>query len=299
MRVRAFDVSDPLPTLRDPHAITVLSPWMDAGRAGSLSLSRLKEYFRATDIGRLATPGRFFDFTRYRPMTHREGDRRVLTIPNSTLSYARRSEGPDLIFFQVMEPHSFAEQYVDSVFEVLKALKVTRHCRIGATYASVPHTRPLLVSYSIGGRQVDRRTGEVVERNRTYQGPTSIMNLVTERLERLGVETTSLMVRLPYYAQLEADHTGIACLLESFYDLYKLPSMFVDTILLDRSEGGRQYREISVQIANHPVNKSIVERMEAEYDSPAAKEPPAPEPPPLSSEMERFLREISENLGGV
>ena len=300
MKVNAFDLTDPIPEMTDPHVITMLSPWMDAGRVGTLTLSGLKEYFGAKELGKITTPGRFFDFTRYRPVVHYDGERRVLTIPNSTLSYAKREDGPDLIFFQVLEPHAFAEQYVDSVVEVLKALNVKRHCRVGASYASVPHTRPLPVSHSIGGRQVDPTTGELLPRNTTYQGPTSIMNMVTEKLEGLGVEVMSLTVRLPYYAQLEEDHTGASGILEAFYNLYKLPPVFVDTIALHKSEGDRQYREVSSQIGRDPANKSFVESMEAEYDSQSPNQAPASEPPPpLSPDTEKFLRDITQDMGGA
>ena len=70
MRVGEFEIQEPLPALREPHVIASLTPWIDAGSVGSLSIERLERYMRAEDMGGLATPGRYFDFTRYRPVVY-------------------------------------------------------------------------------------------------------------------------------------------------------------------------------------------------------------------------------------
>ena len=246
----------------------------------------------AKTLGELARPGQFFDLTRYRPRAHYVEDQRVLTVPNSTMSYAWRQEAPDYLFFHLLEPHAFAEEYIESILDVLKTLGVKRHCRVGASLGSVPHTRPLPVSYSIAGQQVDAKTGERVPRQRRYQGPTSIMNLVTEGLEKLGIENVSLTLRLPYYAQLEEDYTGGARLLEALREICDLPRGLADAIAADALEGERQCQRISAEVANNPEARTIVQRLEAEYDARAVS-PDATNPsPPLSPEVERFLREI-------
>ena len=67
MRIGAFEVVEPLPELRNTCAISMLRPWVDVGRVGSLVLNALERYTGAEELGRLARPGNFFDFTRYRP----------------------------------------------------------------------------------------------------------------------------------------------------------------------------------------------------------------------------------------
>ena len=65
-----------------------------------------------------------------------------------------------------------AEDYVDSVLELLDYFKVQVYCRIGAMYDSVPHTRPLVVSVNPGS--VEPRPGlpaALQQRQSQYEGP--------------------------------------------------------------------------------------------------------------------------------
>ncbi len=297
MRIGAFEIEEHLPDMRDPHVVTVLVPWLDAGKVGALALNQLRDYFGARELGKLAVPGRFFDFTRYRPTVHYVDGERVLTMPNTTISYARPDEGPDLLFLHMLEPHAFAETYIQSVLRLLTSLGIKRHVRLGASYGSVPHTRTLPVSYSLNGQRIDLRTGEPIPQQGFYEGPTSIMNSVTNGMEESGIETMSLMVRLPYYAQLEEDYTGKARLLETFADIYSVPSLFADIIAKDKSRGERQYRRISAELVNNPAAKSLVEQLESDYDAQPSQSSIPDTLPPLSPDIEKFLREMDDQLG--
>ena len=83
MQVGAFELQEPLPTLRSPHLISMLKPWIDVGSVGTLSLTFLEERFGAVELGRLQQPGRFYDFTRYRPtIVWKEGQREYI-LPNT------------------------------------------------------------------------------------------------------------------------------------------------------------------------------------------------------------------------
>ena len=66
MRIGAFEIDEPLPELREPHALVTLRPWVDVGRVGRQTLIRLERHLDAQEIGKLARPGNFYDFTRYR-----------------------------------------------------------------------------------------------------------------------------------------------------------------------------------------------------------------------------------------
>ena len=66
---------------------------------------------------------------------------RQVKIPNSTIRYATTENGPDYLFFHLLEPHSNGEDYTDSILEVVRHFGVKRYCRVGAMYDAVPHTR--------------------------------------------------------------------------------------------------------------------------------------------------------------
>ncbi len=177
MRIGEFEVAEPVPELKNTCAISMLRPWIDVGRVGTLGLTRLEQHLGAKELGRLAKPGTFFDFTRYRPRMRMVAGRRVFTTPNTIVHHAHDDDTDrDFIFVHVREPHAMGEDYADAIVNLLKHFDVTEHCRIGGMYDSVPHTRPLLVTGTLEDEQAEKAKGLVSPRRSTYQGPTSIVN---------------------------------------------------------------------------------------------------------------------------
>ncbi len=274
--------------MRRPHAIASLTPWIDVGGVGTLALTRLEQQLGAQDLGRLVTPGSYFDFTRYRPMMHFEEGQRLTTVHNVDVRYAKGPHEFDLIFLHLSEPHARTEEYLDSVVALLQHFQVERYCRIGSTYGAVPHTRPLPVMATNNGQQVTGLPGVSTTSSDRYQGPVSIENLVGEKASALGIENMTLVVRLPQYLQLDEDHNGTARLLSvlcSLYDLPEEPSV--------GRHGLQQYEQVSAEVARDPEIKALVERLEADYDARMAYTHEGP-PPPLPPSVEEFLQELGD-----
>ena len=131
MRIGAFQIREPLPELSEPHALTMLHPWIDIGAVGSTTLTLLENHFQAKPLGKLIKPGNFFDFSRYRQLTRLIEGQRDIEIPNTFINYARSSGDHDLLFLHLLEPHMLGEVYVDSVLKVLQKLSVNSYCLIG------------------------------------------------------------------------------------------------------------------------------------------------------------------------
>ena len=204
MRISEFELTEPVPEMKDTIAVSMLRPWIDVGRVGTLSLRALQRYLGAKEIGRLSRPGKFFDFTRYRPRMRLVNGKRTFTKPNTIAHYAHDDyTDRDYLFIHVREPHNFGEDYTEAIVELLKFCNVTEYCRIGGMYDSVPHTRPILVTGSMKDDQEQKAAGKLNPRRSTYQGPTSIVNQVNEDLSGLGVANTTLMAHLPQYVQLK------------------------------------------------------------------------------------------------
>lgn len=62
MKLRAFDLREPVPELNEPHAFAVVIPWIDAGSGGSLTLSCLGDIMGGTELGGLRRPVPFLLF---------------------------------------------------------------------------------------------------------------------------------------------------------------------------------------------------------------------------------------------
>ena len=291
MRISEFEFKDPLPELNRPIAIAMLRPWIDVGRVGTLSLNILQRHLGARELGRLAEPGKFFDFTRYRPRMRTVDGQRVFTTPNSIIHYAHDdATDRDYLFLHVREPHNFGETYCNAISEVLSHFDIREYCRIGGMYDSVPHTRPLLVTGTMSDEQAAKARGLVSQRRSTYQGPTSIVNMVTDLLVDKEVVTTSLMAHLPQYMQLDEDHMGSARIVEILCAMYDLPLSLSDT-----ARGERQYEDVNRAVEGNPEVRSLITRLESYYDRVLASEEEEEEEPAveLAPDLEQFLREVT------
>tara|TARA_Y100000588_G_scaffold75243_1_gene78396 strand:+ start:1571 stop:2590 length:1020 start_codon:yes stop_codon:yes gene_type:complete len=316
MRISEFELSEPVPEMKDTIAVSMLRPWIDVGRVGTLSLRALQRYLGAKEIGRLHRPGKFFDFTRYRPRMRLVNGNRIFTKPNTIVHYAHDEyTDRDYLFLHVREPHNFGEDYTESIVELLKFCNVTEYCRIGGMYDSVPHTRPILVTGSMKDDQEQKAAGKLNPRRSTYQGPTSIVNQVNEDLTGLGIANTTLMAHLPQYVQLDEDHLGAARLLEVLSSVYGFPSE-----LADMAQGEQQYKEIDKAIDYGGEVGTLIKQLETYYDrvlsrSEDKSEPTSSDSSPssssnpndgedinLSPDVEDFLNQMGErfenNAGG-
>ena len=289
MRVGEFAINEPVPELKDPHVLAVLRPWIDVGNVGTLSLERIERHYQAEELGRLARPGRFYDFTRYRPRSYIEEGRRGLSIPSTVIRYVIREDSPDLVFAHLLEPHIYGEDYTESMVELLKFLGAKRYMLLGAMYDMVPHTRPLLVSGGANQPQAEEEYRLVGARPSNYEGPTTITYLISQQAEALGIETRTFVVHLPQYFQVDEDFTGAARLMEVLCSLYDLPES------LKQPERGReQYKALENIVNDASGVSSLLQRLEERYDREQNEE--TGESTKLSPNIEEFLRTLDEGF---
>ena len=288
MAKEIFELSDPDVELDSPHAIVMLRPWIDVGCVGDLTLCWLEDHFGAKDFAKLANPGDYFDFTRYRPMVSLVEDRRELELPNSTVKYAKRDGQEDLLFVHLLEPHISGDIYVESVYKFLKTLKVKRYCLVGSMYDVVPHTRELLVTGSASEEELQDQLVGLNAKSSNYEGPTTILYRLFERARKAKIETLNLMVHLPQYTQLEEDYSGELRLLEIISQIYN----FTDSLDELRGIAEKQYLEVSDIVAADSRLQSLLARLEERYDLDAEESKLEKSKSELSPEVERFLREV-------
>ncbi len=290
MRIGAFELDEPLPELREPHVIATLRPWIDVGSVGALVLSWLEAHFDAEDLGRLARPGNFFDFTRYRPNIYMKDGQRQVNIPNTSVTYGKQDTGNDLIFLHLLEPHNHSEDYVESVQQLLEKFDVKRYTLLGSMYDYTPHTRPMSVSGRSQGSKSPKGLEHLELKQSNYQGPTTITSLIGHQAAATGVETMTFIVHLPQYTQLEEDYLGTVPIMEIISPLYSVP---VDQSFIAKAE--KQRRQVDGALEKNPQLKTIVEQLESHYDARAARKKEE-EMPQLSPEVETFLAEMDRRF---
>ena len=295
MDIGAFKIQDDIPEITNPYVIAMIKPWVDVGKVGTLTLNRIERFFGATEIGQLAKPGKFLDFTRYRPNMRFVQGKRTMRIPNSFLKHGKSENGQDYLFLHLFEPHANGEEYVESILEIVKQFKVERYCRVGAMYDAVPHTRPILITGAIGEINQIRQVENLRLRQSSYQGPTTIMNLLAVCIDDLEMETLNFMAHLPQYAQLEEDYSGVSRMIEVLSSIYA----DIPKELSPIRRGQRQYRELTKAVENNSELKGLIEQMESMYDSDRTSEldeSQGDEASSLSPEIEDFLDEIGQQL---
>ena len=293
MRIGSFELLEPLPQLRRPHAIVTLKPWVDVGGAASLAVESVEKHLQAQELGSLASPGVYFDFTQYRPRLQYVDGRHQTMVPNVKVRSATGPEDIDFLFIHLMEPHAMAEEYITAVVALLQHMEVQRYCRIGSMWSDVPHTRPLPVMASINGEDIKGLPGVFSMRRPPYRGRTSIMNMVGDRVSELGIENANVTARLPSYARMEEDHTGKARLLSVLCSLYNLP---VEVSADDT--GQEQYRQLSVEMEQNPEVMALVKQLEEVYDAWMEDSPPQSPPSSVPPAFEEFLNELEERSNG-
>ena len=291
MRIGEFDIAEPVPELHEPHLLAVLRPWIDVGNVGSLALGRLERYHRSHELGRLYRPGRYYDFTRYRPRSYLVGGKREVTVPNTIIRYANPENGRHLLTAHLLEPHLYGEDYSEALMEIIKHFGVKQYALVGAMYDMVPHTRPLVVSGSGTGENVERDYGIANARPSNYEGPTTITYTVSEAATDMGVETRTYVVHLPQYLTVDDDHQGAARLVQLLCRLYNLPEY-----IAQEERGQKQYDELSSSDGQIPEGDVLV-RIEDLYDSEYGTSGNVPtEGTPLPSSIEEFLQGLGTSL---
>ncbi len=289
MRIGGFQLLEPLPECNEPYVVATLRPWIDVNNVGTLVLNELESRFEAVELGTLAKPGNFYDFTRYRPTVHIEEGIRDFSIPNTSIHLAKREGQNDLLLLRLLEPHVHAEYYISSVLKLLTTFKAKRYILLGSMYDTVPHTRPLLVSgYGMGetARQEVKRVGALPI---TYHGPSTMANLITQKAAESGIETLVFIASLPQYVVLEEDYLGKLRLMEILNMLYNIP---VDK--QDFEKALEQRKMVEEKVENSTEVKILLPQLENVYDM-RIRSMDAEGTAHLTSEMEEIFWKIMGN----
>jgi predicted ATP-grasp superfamily ATP-dependent carboligase len=286
MRIGCFQLHEPVPELHEPYVLACLRPWIDVNSVGSLVLNEVEARLGAMEMGALSRPGRFYDFTRYRPIIHLEDGIRDFSIPNTPVHYARREGRSDIVLLRLLEPHAHAELYVDSILKLFKAFGVKKYVLLGSMHDMVPHTRPLLVSgYGIG-KEARRDVKKAAALPVMHHGPSTIVNLVQKKAAEAGIDTVVFIVSLPQYVALEEDYLGKVRLMEVLNLLYDIP---VDRE--DFEKALEQRRLIGRKVDDSPAVKGLLPELEKAYDL-RVKAAGIEGTPQMTSEMEEIFWSI-------
>ena len=272
--------------LRDPVLVIALRGWFDVAGVATGALEWCIQERSVTVVASI-DPDPFFDFTQERPETFidEDGDRHI-RWPENDFLVVRYPEGArDLVLMSGVEPHLHWTTFADCIVEAAQQLKCGVVVTVGAAAEGVPHTRSPQVFGSTTNGALARRLG--LSRPQ-YQGPTGVVGVIQERLDREGLTGVSLRVGVPHYLSNAQHPKSSAALLRHLEHVLGVPTSH-----------GMMYEEIQrweelhdAAVDGDQQTEQYVKMLEDEYDRRTEASVPTGED--LAAEFERFLREEQE-----
>ncbi|MEM9519965.1 MAG: PAC2 family protein [Actinomycetota bacterium] len=271
-----------LPPLRSPILVTAFEGLFDVGGAATGAVESLRTA-GAVEVGSI-DGDTFFDFTEHRPMIRLgpDGARRIEWPDHRIHSLELDDEPRDLVLVDGIEPHLRWRGFSEAITHVAETVEAAMVVTFGAMIAEVPHTRPP----SITGSTTDPDLAAVMRLGQpSYQGPTGVIGVLHEHLERRGVPAVSLRASVPHYVSGSPNPKASRALLERFERITGLPTRWAS---LDTEARDWETR-VNEAMADDDDVIAYVENLERRYDSHA--ESHIPNADDLAAEFERFLRQ--------
>lgn len=271
-----------LPDLRAPILVTAFEGLFDVGGAATGALESLRGS-GAVEVGHVDADI-FFDFTEHRPVIRLgdDGERRI-EWPDHRIHVLRLpDEARDLVLIDGVEPHLRWRTFSETIAEIADRVEAAMVVTLGAMIAEVPHTRPPTVT----GSTSDAELATVMRLDQpSYQGPTGVIGVLHEHLERRGFPAVSLRASVPHYVSGSPNPKASRALLERFERVTGLPTRWAELA----HEALEWEQRVDEAMADDDDVVAYVRNLEARYDREA--ESSLPDADDLAAEFERYLRQ--------
>ena len=199
---------------RRPLLIMAFSGWNDAAESATTAVRFLSTVLHAEKFAEI-DPEEFYHFGLTRPNVRYRSDlpsEREIIWPATEFSIAQSPDlTRDVILGVASEPHLKWRTYCAAVVELAQRCEVGLVLTLGGLLAEVPHTRPVRLS---GGSPDPELAARLGVRATRYEGPTGIVGVLGERLQREGCEVLSLWAGLPHYISATPNPRGALALLQ-------------------------------------------------------------------------------------
>jgi hypothetical protein len=240
--------------MNDPAMILAFEGWNDAGESASTALRYLDEAIHSVPLADL-DPDEFYDFTVLRPtIVPLEPHLRRVDWPSNAYRFGAVDSSREVITGIGVEPHLRWRRYCDAVVQLASELGVNRVVLVGAYLADVVYSQPVaLTGFSSTPDELER----IGVGDTAYEGPTGIIGVLTERLQREGLDVTSLWAGLPHYIEQSPNPRGALALMQKLTELLDIR---IDVEPL-RSSAAQFEQDISKAVANDSELSEYVRRL--------------------------------------
>jgi proteasome assembly chaperone (PAC2) family protein len=267
--------------LRRPLLLVAFEGAFDAAQAATTALKWICDHSQSSSIAEI-DPEEYFDFQQVRPLVRIASDgNRVIDWPSTKVNAARTESMRDLVVMTGIEPHLRWRSFADHVVEVARRAGCEMVVTVGAFNAMVPHTRPFAVTASAVHPELVRRLS--LSRP-TYEGPTGLVGVISERVERADIPAISLRVSVPHYVPGPPNPKATRALLRRLQQTTGVTTGYeaLDSDVTDWSS------RVDAAVAADDESRAYVAHLERQMDS---REELLPSGDDLAAELEAFLRD--------
>jgi proteasome assembly chaperone (PAC2) family protein len=275
------------PELESPVLVVALDGWVDAGLAAATVVQTLAAELNPVTIATFSSD-LLIDYRARRPtMQLRDGVNSAIVWPGITLQSAADAEGNHLLLLVGHEPDTLWQRFAREVVDLALDLGVRMMCGLGAYPATVPHTRPSLLSVSATSDVLAAQSGW--QRN-TIDVPAGVTSVLERACGDRGLPAFGLWAQVPHYVAAMPYPAAALALIEGLVQIAGLKV---------RAEGLEQAAQVQRDridqlVAANPEHVAMVRGLEAAYDAQAPQgfaPTDLPSGDELAAELERFLRD--------
>jgi hypothetical protein len=182
--------------LERPVLVAAFTGWNDAGDAASSALRTMIEAWGARALAEI-DPEPFTDFATVRPAVRLDEQHRRSIVWPTVGVWSVSLPGTDVLLVLGPEPALRWRLFCEQIGGIVERTGATMAISLGALLADVPHSRPVPI---IGTATDDQLIERFELRRSQYEGPTGIVGVLHDHLNRSGVATASLWAAVPGYA---------------------------------------------------------------------------------------------------
>ncbi|MFN0092567.1 MAG: PAC2 family protein [Acidimicrobiales bacterium] len=271
------------PTLTSPILVVAFEGWFDAGEAATGAVRWVSQNYNAELAARI-DPEPYYNFQQARPRVRFDSKgERVIEWPSNDCSAVHlEGQSHDLAMIAGVEPHLRWRAFAADLIELARGFSAEMVVTLGSLIDRVPHTRQPPVKGSSTNDELAHRLG--LDRP-TYQGPTGIVGVLHDALDKESLPVISLRVAIPHYVSGTPNPKATKALLAYFEQVTGVTTHHAK---LDHAAVEWE-RRVDEAVASDDDVQSYVRRVEEEVDRQAEQEIPSGDA--LAAEFEKFLRE--------
>ncbi len=277
---------DSLDSLNKPVLVVAFKGLFDASGSATSALEWLMEKSESENLGEIDSET-FFDFTQERPLISFDNNgERALTWPKNIIVAIRTSGNErDLLAISGIEPHLRWRTFSELLIEIVNKSNAESVITLGSMVGMTPHSRPLAVTGSSTNPELAERLN--LEKP-SYQGPTGIVGVLHDALDRSKIPVVSLRVSVPHYVPDSPNPKATRALLRRFEQVTGVTTEYEE---LDGPATDWQ-KQVDTAVASDDEITAYVTRLETTIDE---DENLLPSGDDLAAEFEAFLREQGPN----